>query len=332
MERFARVMLLLFAVAFVGAAAYTAVLVSSGRSALIGTAGGGAAAPRMRYHLVLITPDSEDSFYGGFVRGAVERAALVGAAVQVLRYAPSSGAEVERAYDIAIRSRADGIIMVVPRGDSVALRAEGARRRGIAFVPVGADPQTSGPGDARGGFTLASSGLLQGLEAGKLVGARLGAAARIGVVLPPGEERESAEEPLARGLRAALGAYPGARIQATLRARPGALSGEESASSLLRAHPEINALVCSSALDTVGAAQVVVDLNLVGKVLIVGADENEEIRRYLAKGVIAASVVRDSRRLGAEAVRAFESIKAGLGEIAPIEVGFSLKLAAEAAP
>jgi ribose transport system substrate-binding protein len=110
-------------------------------------------------------------------------------------------------------------------------------------------------------------------------------------------------------LAAALKPFSGAAIVAAARSRPGLLAGSETAATMLHDHPELNALVCSSAQDTIGAAQVVVDMNLVGRIVIIGADETPEIRRYIDKGVIAASIVRDSRWIGVEAVRAFRRLK-----------------------
>ena len=88
-----------------------------------------------------------------------------------------------------------------------------------------------------------------------------------------------------------------------------------------RDHPALNAILCSSARDTVGAAQVLIDLNKVGKVIIVGADETQDIRRYIDKGVVTASIVRDSKRIGEEAVKAFSLIKSGGSPPRPEETG-----------
>ena len=96
---------------------------------------------------------------------------------------------------------------------------------------------------------------------------------------------------------------------------------------MLREHPEINALFCTSARDTIGAAQVVVDMNKVGTIVIVGADETPEIGRYIDKGVIAASIVRDSHRIGEEAVLAFLDLKEGRPTRESVEAGFSIRLA-----
>jgi len=132
------------------------------------------------------------------------------------------------------------------------------------------------------------------------------------------------EEPIFRGLASAIRPFIGARVVAVARARPGILSGEETAAAMLRSNPEVNALFCSSSRDTMGAAQVVIDMNQVGRVLLIGADETPEIRRYLDKGIIAASIVRDSRRIGQEAVLTFSRYKEHQVIAKPVEAGFQV--------
>lgn len=323
MKRAARILVYVFGLVFIGATIVNAGLISRGRDSLAkGVIGNRSSLPASRYLLMVIVPENEDSFFQGLVEGIKAEAPKAEAAIQLFRYPGSSPEEAERYFDIAMRSKVDGLVMYTPRDDRVPGRAETAKRNGVVFIPVGTDAPAGGSSRFIG-----SGSILQGFEGGKRICTKLGSSARIGVILPASMETDPHDEPLYRGLTSAMEPYSGARIVAVVRSRSGALSGEESASNLLRAHPDVNALFCSSSLDTTGAAQVVVDMNLVGKVLIIGADENSEIIRYIDKGVIAASIVRDSRRIGEEAVKAFSRIKAGLPEPTIIEAGFSVRTA-----
>jgi ribose transport system substrate-binding protein len=158
-----------------------------------------------------------------------------------------------------------------------------------------------------------------------LIGARLGNSARVGIILPETGEGDLERDVLFQGVATGLAAYPGARVAMAVRARRGILSGEEASSTLLRSGEAINAIFCTNAQDTEGAAQQVVDMNLVGRVMIIGADETAEIRRFIDKGVIAASIVRDSRRIGQEAIRAFTALKAGERPADAVEAGFVVR-------
>ena len=68
-------------------------------------------------------------------------------------------------------------------------------------------------------------------------------------------------------------------------------------------------LVSLSLEGTAYAYQAVVDSSKVGSVKIIGADENDEIRRGLEKEIIAASVAIDSEAIGKTAIQALQEYK-----------------------
>jgi ribose transport system substrate-binding protein len=328
MKRAAWILAVLFGAIFLGAVLMNVSLVAKSRKAFTGGVFRETSSiPRARYHLVLALPDDDDSFFSGLVEGVRAGASEADAAVQVFRYSASSRAEADRYFEIAIGAGVDGFIMYAPLGDPVMERAERAARSGVVFVPVGTDLPEGRPR----GF-IGSASLLQGFEGGKRICAALGASARVGVILPANGTGPEKEEPLYRGLSASLKAFPGASVVALSRARPGTLAGEEAASAMLGSNPSINAIFCANSRDTIGVAQVVVDLNRVGSVLVIGADETPEILRYIEKGVVAASIVRDSKWIGREAVRAFARIKDGKAALSPIEAGFYVRTAQGKAP
>ncbi|MDP3179441.1 MAG: substrate-binding domain-containing protein [Spirochaetaceae bacterium] len=313
MRKAAGILALVFGIAFLGMTYTNARLVGEARAALAGS--GAAPAPRTaRYHLVAILPDTDDSFFGDLLRGIEEGAAAIDAAVQVFRYGSSMPQEAERYFEIALRSKVDGVVMYARREDKIRGKEARAAAAGVAYVPVGTDAPSDSPA-----FFIGSGSFRQGEEGGKLIGAALGAGAKVGMILPATGSGRVQDEPLYRGAASALKAYPGARIVAVARAQAGLFSGEAVAEAMLRSEPRPNALLCSTARDTVGVAQVLIDQNQVGRILVVGADETPEVIRYLDKGVVAASIVRDSRKMGGEAVRAFLTQRLGDGRAATTE-------------
>lgn len=328
MKRAARILALFFGLVFLGATLLNADLVGRSRRALAsGVLRDLSSLPTRRFILGVILPETDDSFFSGLLSGISDLAAGADAAIQVFRYSPSSADEAERYFEMALAAKLDGLIMYVPRNDLLKGRLERATRAGVILIPVGTDAPTEGSPRFIG-----SGSLLQGIEGGHLICDRLGSAARVGVILPASAEGAPMDEPLYRGLATALKPWPGAVISAYGRGTPGLLSGEESAASMLRSHPEINALLCATSRDTIGVAQVVVDMNKVGRILIIGADETPELKRYIEKGIIAASVVRDSRRIGQEAVKAFIDFKAGRTAPRNVEAGFTLRTAKGMSP
>jgi ribose transport system substrate-binding protein len=328
MKKVSRILTLLFGLVFIGSTLLNADLIGKSRHAL---AGGVlrdlSSVPSARYELMVVLPDTDDSFYSGLLSGIREAAAPASIAVEVFRYPASAPAEAERYFEIALRAKVDGIVLYTQRNDPIADRLSRAAHEGVILIPVGSDAPPGAPARFIGSGTL-----LQGFEGGKRICNRLGPRARIGIILPSGGEGDPRSEPIARGLQAAIAVYGGAEIVAVARAEPGQLSGEESATRMLRDYPAINALCCSNAGDTMGVAQVLVDTNKVGKVLLIGADETPEILRYIEKGVVAVSIVRDSRRIGVEAVRAFSELRAGKPDVEAVEVGFTIRGPKGAAP
>jgi ribose transport system substrate-binding protein len=326
MRKASWILAIFFGIAFLGATLMNAALVGRARAALASAYLGpgplaGPKAGAARFHLAVIIPDTDDSFFGGLLEGVSGAAGPAGAAVQVFRYPSAAPAEADRYFEIVLRAKVDGLIMYAARdnraGSPTTGRAAAAARSGVVFIPVGTDA----PLAEKGPF-IGSGSLLQGIEGGKIIGKSLGSAARVGVVLSSSEREGGSQDPLFSGVVAALSAFRGAQVVAVAAAQPGILSGEAVVESMLRSYPGINAVLCSTARDTVGAAQVLVDRGEVGKVLIIGADETPDIQRYIDKGVIAASVVRDSRRIGAEAVKAFSLLKGGGRFPGPFETGF----------
>jgi ribose transport system substrate-binding protein len=316
-----------FGLVFLGATLMNAALIARSRNAL-GRSVLRQQAPSapVRYQLLVILPDTTDSFFQGLLEGINESAPKAAAAVQVFTYPSASPAEAEPYFEIALKAKVDGLIMFTPRNDRIADRAQTAARNGVVFIPVGTDAPAGSPPSFIG-----AGSLRQGLEGGRRICTQLGSAARIGVILPMTGSGPATNEPIYRGLAAAIKTFPPACIVAAERPRPGVLSGEETASAMLRAYPSINALFCSSSQDTVSAAQVVVDMNKVGRVLIIGADETPEIHRYIQKGVIAASIMRDSKWIGREAVAAFVRLKESNERRGPVQAGFSVSSVNESA-
>ena len=301
MKKFYLILMVVFGLVLATAVVLTVALNRKSRMALATSVlGDRPHSPLSRYHVVVVIPDLNDSFFDGLLEGLMADLDPARVAVQVFRYPSMLPAEGDEYFEIAVRAKVDGLIMYTARNDRTLGRPEQAARNGVIFIPFGTDP----PPDSPPGF-IGLSALDHGYAGGKRIIKDLGHAARIGVILPSHGFDETTDEPFYRGLQAALRDDPGAAVVATARTQADVLSGEETVLAMLRAYPSINAIFCASSKDTIGAAQVVVDLNRVGNILIIGTDETKEIRHYMDKGVIAASIKRDSFWVGRQAMKAF---------------------------
>jgi ABC-type sugar transport system substrate-binding protein len=319
-------LVMLFGLTLGGATLMNVVLISQTRKALDeGILGDKSTGAVFRYHVALVIPDSSDSFFEGLREGVAAVASPSGVAVQIFRYHTNFPEEAETYFQLCLTSRVDGVILYAGSDGRMASRRTQAAAARVIFVPVG----TESPGVTGQGF-VGSSSLLQGVESGNQLTRRLGKAARVGLLLTSDGDEPRAD-PVYQGVSAALKSFSGARIVRASRAQPGILSGEEAASEMLRDYPSVNVLVCASAPITEGAAQVVVDLGRVGQILIIGTDSSPTIDRLVDKGVIAASIVRDSEKMGQDALHAFLGAKDGVPFEKAIEVGFTVRSRPEAA-
>jgi ribose transport system substrate-binding protein len=320
MKNVARILALIFGLVLIGATVLNASLIGKSRDSLSkGVLRENSALSTSRYHVIVALPDTDDSYFRGLIRGIEQETRTSEAAIQVFRYSAQSDLEAERCFNLAMSARVDGLIMFTSRNNPIVERAVEAERNGVTFIPICTDPPTP-----KGPFFVGTDSLRHGFESASIVLGRLGSSARIGVILPSSGSENLREEPFFHGIDSATKVYPGAKIVSVVRARAGALSGEESVTAMLRSQSPVNAIICSSAKDTIGAVQVIVDMDKVGKVLLVGTDDTPEIRKYIDNGVLTASIIRDSIAIGRSAMVAFAEAKAGKKPGEPLESGFSI--------
>ncbi len=77
---------------------------------------------------------------------------------------------------------------------------------------------------------------------------------------------------------------------------------------LLRKDPSIDIIALTDANDTLMTVQTIIDMNLVGKVQIIGFGEHETIKSYIEKGVLLGSIVRNPYRIGFSTVMALKEL------------------------
>lgn len=80
--------------------------------------------------------------------------------------------------------------------------------------------------------------------------------------------------------------------------QPTLLSAEGLVSELFIHEQGISAVVCTNETDTIGVAQVVIDLNRVGKTTIIGTGFTQEIADYIDKGIVYGTIYRNPIHMG----------------------------------
>jgi ribose transport system substrate-binding protein len=96
-----------------------------------------------------------------------------------------------------------------------------------------------------------------------------------------------------------------------LRTRLNPLDAEELMDKLWRDGQvgDINTIVFTDSNDTIAAAQTLVDMNLVGRVQVIGFGTDAVIKEDIKKGIIACSIAIPGDTIGYEAVRSLMALR-----------------------
>lgn len=81
------------------------------------------------------------------------------------------------------------------------------------------------------------------------------------------------------------------------------LDAEALIDRLIKEYPQVQQVIFTDSSDTIAAAQALIDMNAVGSIQLVGFGNDQTIREYIRKGVIAASVVIHPEKVGYQAVK-----------------------------
>lgn len=86
------------------------------------------------------------------------------------------------------------------------------------------------------------------------------------------------------------------------------LRAEELMLHLLRNRPDIQGIVFTDVNDTLAAAQVLIDLNMVGAVEMIGFGFEDPIPDYLDKGILTGSIGVNARNIGYQAMAMIQNL------------------------
>jgi ribose transport system substrate-binding protein len=289
------------------------------------------------YHFSLYIPDNRNSFFQGIIRGAEQAAAELESAVSIHSIDPA-----KNELEIAAFTGVDGVIVCPYLDDALARRQlEKLRESQIPAALINHNLPSEQPFPFIGintfdmgqriGLILLGSNAPPGRQAGH-VPEDAPEKVSLAVVYSdkaPGiyAERELVE----MGISASLGEKLSGPIL-SYRTNLNPLDAEALLVNIFRriedAGPEpgpgINTIVFTDPEDTIAAAQTLVDLNLVGRIQIIGFGADPGVTENLRKGIIGASVVINSERIGYEAVHSLAALRTTGYTSASIDIGIDI--------
>jgi len=194
--------------------------------------------------------------------------------------------------DAMINRRIDGIVLSPTERTALVSVVERAAREGIPVTIF-----DSGIDTENYVSYVATNNTAAGELAAETVSQLVGGAGKVALVKhAPGSDSTDSRE---RGFEAAVAkTHTGLEIvaeQYCMSDRAKALAVTE---DMLTAHPDLDALFCSSEAATIGAARALVSRGAAGKIKLVGFDASPSLQQDLRDGVIDALVVQDPFSIG----------------------------------
>lgn len=270
-----------------------------------------------RYHFYFIAQNSVDPFWNEVMHG-VEKSAKDNNVVVEFNVPRFNNPQEELKFlDIAVISKVDGIITHVPNSVRFTEAIDNAYSKGIPVITMENDDSES----KRYAFVGTNSFEL-GKEAARLLIEATGGKANLAVISNSDLEQDSIEHNLKmNGFLSTLKEYPEIRILESYTSKMGILSAEEITQNIIESKEEINAIFTFSSADTLGSAQLIVDRNKVGRMILVGYGSSNEIIRYIEKEIIYGTVASDPYKMGYESVKALVDVKDGKSTPTFIDTG-----------
>ncbi len=193
--------------------------------------------------------------------------------------------------DGAIREKADAIVLAACDYTKLVNVAEKAVSEGIPVIIIDSDIHSAkmnsfiGTNNVDAGKLLAET-LIEEVEENSKIAVMSfvkGAASS--------DQRDE-------GLYDVLGNYSSVEIVESMYCYSDESVAEKLTKELVRQYPDVDAIVCTNAYGTVGTARAISQLDLAGKVKIIGFDSTPEEVSFVEKGVIQSLVVQNPFSMG----------------------------------
>ena len=257
-----------------------------------------------KYHFFIILQNSDEPYVKDLEKGLIETANSLNIAIET-NY--SNGVDdykdAIKYVNIAIDSKVDGIITHAYNTEEFQKLMDKAKEYKIPVITLDADLSNS-----KGSAYVGTNGFETGSKAGQLVAEALNGKANVAIILESSEGNSNGNLKL-DGFNNRIKNYKDIKVETVEISDNGILGANDVTQEILNNHPNVNAIVCTSSKDAIGAAQLVVDFNRVGDITIIGYDSTPEILSYIQKGVIYGTIVPGAYKIGSDSIRTLVSLK-----------------------
>lgn len=234
--------------------------------------------------------------YWEYVREGAEKAANErGAEIEFSGPTTASTEEGIKLFDMATSAKVGGIITYVQEEGKYKKKINSAIEKGIPVVTIDSDEE-----DSNRIAYVGTDNVLAGQVAGKEMIKQIGDSGNIGIVMGGKDVKNQKER--VEGFKNYIISNSNLKIVDQGSSDAMLLEAEIITRKILNRNDKIDALLCTSALDGIGAAKAVNDLNDKDKVKIICFDDLEETLNDIKNGLVTATIVQKSGEMGYKAV------------------------------
>ncbi|MEW9668158.1 sugar-binding protein [Ammoniphilus sp. 3BR4] len=248
-----------------------------------------------RHHILLIAQELDNPYWRKIEKGARDAAELYGVDLEYTGPYRNNLEDQIKLIEKSIFSKVDGIIVQGLNAAAFTPVINEAQNKGVPLITVDTDAPTS--------KRLSYVGT-NNQEAGKLLGHKVvqmtAGRGDIGVIM--GDETADNMRQRLDGFQQVVEKFDRLRIVSVLSSNISRIQAVQQTEAMLRAHPEINIMVGTSALDAVGILQAVKTLKR-EDILIFGFDDLDETLLSIAQGSIQATVIQKPYEMGFDSVK-----------------------------
>ncbi|NRT34864.1 substrate-binding domain-containing protein [Clostridium beijerinckii] len=245
--------------------------------------------------IVLISHIKTNPYWLDIKAGAERAAKERGAVVEFLGPTTASTEDGLKLFDMATSAKVSGIITYVQEEGQYKKKINSAMEKGIPVVTIDSDEE-----DSNRIAYVGTDNVLAGQVAGKEMVKQIGTSGNVAIVM--GGKNVKNQKERVEGFTEYIKSNSNLKIVDTDSSDAMLLEAEIITRKILNRNDNINALFCTSALDGIGAARAVKDLNYKDRVKIICFDDLDDTLSNIRNGLVSATIVQKSNEMGYRAV------------------------------
>lgn len=245
--------------------------------------------------IVLISHIKTNPYWLSIKEGAEKAAKERGAVVEFLGPTTASTEEGLKLFEMATSAKVNGIITYVQEEGKYKKKINDAIEKGIPVVTIDSDEE-----DSNRLTYVGTDNILAGQVAGKEMVKEIGNEGNVAIVM--GGKSVKNQEERVEGFSSYITSNSNLKVVDSDSSDAMLLEAEIITRKILNRNNKIDALFCASALDGIGAAKAVKDLNYTNKVKIICFDDLDDTLSNIRNGIVSATIVQRSNEMGYRAV------------------------------